>query len=141
MNIQIKYGIESIDWAELCELIRASPLGTRDPERLRLASENSFVVCSAYVSRKIIGFGRALSDGQYQSAIYDVVVSPEHQKIGVGKLIMESLLKRLPKEATTIIYVAPGKQAFYEKQHFKHLKTGMGLFPDPEKSKNNGYIY
>lgn len=141
MKIQINYGVESIDWVELCELIRVSPLGTRDPEKLRIASENSFVVCSAYASHKIVGFGRALSDGQYQSAIYDVVVSPELQKRGVGKLIMESLIKRLPQNATTLIYVAPGKQAFYEKQNFRHLKTGMGLFPDPEKSKANGYIY
>jgi aralkylamine N-acetyltransferase len=141
MKILIQFGSENIDWNELSELIRLSPLGKRDPEKLRIASENSFIVCSAYVSQKIVGFGRALSDGQYQSAIYDVVVSHEHQKMGVGKLIMESLIKRLPKDATTLIYVAPGKQEFYEKQNFKHLKTGMGLFPDPEKSKANGYIY
>lgn len=140
MKIQIKYGIESIDWIALCELIRMAPLGIRDPEKLKIAARNSFVVCSAYVSNQLAGFGRALSDGQYQSAIYDVVVSPEYQKMGVGKLIMKSLLERLPKEATTLIYVAPGKQGFYEKQQFRHLKTGMGLFPDPEKSKANGYI-
>jgi ribosomal protein S18 acetylase RimI-like enzyme len=141
MEIEVKFGCENIDWGELCELICAAPLGIREPERLRIASENSSVVCSVYVSQKIVGFGRALSDGQYQSAIYDVVVSPVHQKMGIGKLIMESLMNRLPKDATTLIYVAPGKQAFYEKQNFKHLKTGMGLFPNPDKSKANGYIY
>jgi len=141
MKIQITYGTDGIDWVELCELIRISPLGTRDPERLKIATENSFVVCSAYTSGKMIGFGRALSDGQYQSAIYDVVVSPQYQNMGTGRLIMQSLLKRLPKDATTLIYAAPGKQTFYEKQNFKHLKTGMGLFPDPEKSKAKGYIY
>jgi ribosomal protein S18 acetylase RimI-like enzyme len=141
MEIEVEFGCENIDWGELCELIRVSSLGTRDPERLRIASENSFIVCSVYVSQKIVGFGRALSDGQYQSAIYDVVVSPVHQKMGIGKLIMEVLMNRLPKDATTLIYVAPGKQAFYEKQNFKHLKTGMGLFPNPDKSKANGYIY
>ncbi|PHR30678.1 MAG: GNAT family N-acetyltransferase [Desulfotalea sp.] len=141
MNIQIEYGIENISWIDVCELIRVSPLGTRDPEKLRIASENSFVVCSAYDSHKIIGFGRALSDGHYQSAIYDVVVSPEHQNLGVGKLLMESLLMRLPSDGTTLIYVAPGKQAFYKKQNFKHLKTGMGLFPDTKKSQENGYTY
>lgn len=104
------------------------------------AVENSFVVCSAYASGKLIGFGRAISDREYQSAIYDVVVLPEYQSKGVGKLIMVSLLKHLPKQATTFIYVAPGKQPFYEKQGFRNLKTGMGLFPDPEKSKENGYI-
>ncbi len=141
MKIQIKYGIETIDWDELCELIHVSPLGTRDPLKLKIATENSFVVCSAYTLEEIVGFGRAISDGEYQSAIYDVVVSPEYQNKGVGKLIMASLLELLPKQATTLIYVAPGKQVFYEKQGFRHLKTGMGLFPDPEKSKTNGYIF
>lgn len=137
MTIYIKYGIENIDWDELCDLIRISPLGTRDPLRLKVATENSFVVCSAYALEKIVGFGRAISDGEYQSAIYDVVVLPEYQNKGVGKLIMESLLECLPNQAVTLVYVAPGKQVFYERRSFSHLKTGMGLFPDPAQSKVN----
>jgi hypothetical protein len=39
-----------------------------------------------------------------------------------------------------LIYVVPGKQVFYEKLGFGHLKTGMGLFPNPEISRNNGYL-
>ena len=139
MTVQIKYGSETINWIDLCELIRVSPLGTRDPSRLKNATENSFAVCSAYASDKLVGFGRALSDGEYQSAIYDVVVLPGFQGKGIGKLIMDSLLERLPREATTLIYVASGKQSFYEKQGFRHLKTGMGLFRNPEKAKKNGY--
>lgn len=140
MTIEIEYGTENIDWSELCDLIRVSPLGTRDPLRLKIATENSFVVCSAYALGKIVAFGRAISDGEYQSAIYDVVVLPEYQGTGVGQMIMESLLKRLPKQTTTLVYVAPSKEVFYEKQGFKYLKTGMGLFCDPEKSQANGYI-
>lgn len=140
MTIQIKYGIDDIDWIELCDLIRLSPLGTRDPAKLKIATENSFVVCSAYASEKIVGFGRAISDGEYQSAIYDVVVLPEYQGRGVGKLIIESLLEHLPEHATTLIYAVPGKLVFYEKHGFRLLKTGMGLFTDPEKSRANGYI-
>jgi aralkylamine N-acetyltransferase len=140
MEIKIAYGTKNIDWPSLCELIRISPLGERDPEKLQIAAENSFVVCSAFIGDKIVGFGRALSDGQYQSAIYDVVVLPDYQKHGIGKLLVESLLERLPKESTVLIYVAPGKQEFYEKLGFGHLKTGMGLFPDPERSRNNGYL-
>ena len=47
------------------------------------------LVSSAYALDKIVGFGRAISDGEYQSAIYDVVL-PEYQNQGVGKLIMDS---------------------------------------------------
>ena len=140
MSIFIKYGTENIDWLALCEIFRLAPLGTREPEKLKIAAENSHTVCSAYVDQKIIGFGRAISDSQYQSAIYDVVVLPEFQNQGVGKLIMEALLEKLPQSAPVLIFVAPGKQNFYRKFGFGNLKTGMGLFPNPEMARTKGYL-
>lgn len=140
MNISIEFGTENIDWVALCEIFSLAPLGTREPEKLKLAAENSYLVCSAYVNERIIGFGRAISDGQYQSAIYDVVVLPDYQNQGVGKSIMEALLEKLPKSAPILIFVAPGKQGFYRKIGFGNLKTGMGLFPNPELSRAKGYL-
>lgn len=140
MNFYIKYGTENVDWAAVCEIFRLAPLGTREPEKLKIAAENSYTVCSAYVHQKIIGFGRAISDSQYQSAIYDVVVLPEFQNQGVGSLVMEALLEKLPKSGPVLIFVAPGKQDFYRKFGFGNLKTGMGLFPNPEMSKAKGYL-
>jgi len=55
-------------------------------------------------------------------------------------MIVRSLIEKLPKESTILIYVAPGRQIFYEKLGFGHLKTGMGLFPNPDKSRANGYL-
>lgn len=140
MNITIIYGTENIDWMALCEIFRLAPLGTRETEKLKLAAENSHTVCSAYVDKKIVGFGRAISDGQYQSAIYDVVVLPAFQNQGVGKSIMKALLEKLPKSGPVLIFAAPGKQDFYRKLGFGNLKTGMGLFPNPEMSRENGYL-
>lgn len=140
MNISIKYGTENIDWVVLCEIFRLAPLGTREPGKLKITAENSHTVCSAYVDQKIIGFGRAISDSQYQSAIYDVVVLPEYQNQGAGKLIMEALLDKVPKDGPVLIFVAPGKQGFYHKFGFGNLKTGMGLFPNPEMSRAKGYL-
>jgi ribosomal protein S18 acetylase RimI-like enzyme len=140
MNISIKYGTANIDWIALCEIFRLAPLGTREPEKLKIAAENSHTVCSAYVVQKIIGFGRAISDSQYQSAIYDVVVLPEYQNQGAGKLIMEALLDKLPKSGPILVFVAPGKQEFYRKFGFGNLKTGMGLFPNPDMSRAKGYL-
>ncbi len=131
MNLSIKYGTDDIDWAALCEIIRLAPLGTREPDKLEIASKTSFVVCSVFVDGKMIGFGRAISDGQYQSAIYDVVVLPEFQNLGVGKTIMNALLEKLPKNSIILIFAAPGKETFYRKLGFDNLKTGMGLFPNP----------
>lgn len=140
MDISIKFGADNIDWAALCEIFRRAPLGTREPDKLKMAAENSHTVCCAYADKKIIGFGRALSDGQYQSAIYDVVVLPEYQNQGVGKSIMKALLEKLPKDAPVLLFSAPGKQDFYRKFGFGNLKTGMGLFPNPEMSRAKGYL-
>jgi aralkylamine N-acetyltransferase len=140
MNFSIRYGVEDIDWVALCEIFRLAPLGTREPEKLRIAATNSHTVCAAFIDETIIGFGRAISDGQYQSAIYDVVVLPRFQNQGVGKAVMKALLRNLPPHATVLIYVAPGKENFYRKFGFGKLKTGMGLFPNPEMSRAKGYL-
>ncbi len=140
MNISIKYGTDNIDWKALCEIFKLAPLGTREPDKLKIAAKNSHTVCSAYIEQRIIGFGRAISDNQYQSAIYDVVVLPEFQNHGAGKSIMKALLEKLPKNAPVLIFAVPGKQIFYRKLGFGNLKTGMGLFPNPEMSRAKGYL-
>jgi predicted acetyltransferase len=53
---------------------------------------------------------------------------------------MIELLEKLPKKTTVLIFVAPGKQAFYRKFGFENLKTSMGLFPNPEISQAKGYL-
>ena len=140
MECSIKFGTDDINWVALCEIFRLAPLGTRDPEKLKIASENSHTVCSVFLDKSIVGFGRAISDGQYQSAIYDVVVLPEYQNKGIGKSIMAALLEKLPKAAPVLIFSSPGKQDFYRKLGFGNLKTGMGLFPNPEMSRAKGYL-
>jgi aralkylamine N-acetyltransferase len=140
MNISLEYGTENIDWKALCEVFRLALLGIREPEKPKIAAENSYTVCTAFIDGRIIGFGRALSDGQYQSALYDVVVLPEFQQQGVSRTIINALLEKLPNNSTVLIFVAPGKQDFYRKFGFGNLKTGMGLFPNPEMSRAKGYL-
>lgn len=139
-NVRIKFGVDHIDWNAVCELIRLAPLGTREPEKLRAAAANSYAVCTAYVDDRLVGFGRAISDGVAQSAIYDVVVLPEAQGRGIGQAIMQALLDKLPGGGPILIYVAPGKEGFYRKLGFGGLKTAMALFPDPERYRSGGYL-
>jgi hypothetical protein len=46
----------------------------------------------------------------------------------------------LPKSGPVLIYAAPGKQDFYQKLGFSSLKTGMALFPNPERYRSKGYL-
>jgi ribosomal protein S18 acetylase RimI-like enzyme len=137
--VDLKFGTGDLDWDEICRLIERAPLGTRDPDKIRRAAEKSYLVCTAHDESQIVGFARALSDGEYYSAIYDVVVLPEYQGKSVGQAMVEALLDRLP-EGSVLIYVTPGKEGFYRRFGFEKLKTGMGLFLDLDKAREKGLI-
>ena len=42
---------------------------------------------------QIIGFGRATSDLVFRAVLWDVVIASDHQGLGMGKLIIEAILK------------------------------------------------
>ena len=87
---------------------------------------------------KLIGFGRAISDGVYQSTIYDVAVLPEYQGKKIGATIIDSILKLIPT-CNAILYASPEKEIFYENQNFKKMKTGLALFLNSEKMKQKSF--
>ena len=55
---------------------------------------NSWFSISIYHNENLIGYGRIISDGIYQTFICDVIVHPDYQKQGIGKKIMSTLLKK-----------------------------------------------
>ena len=128
-----------IDWIEATEVIRKAPLGTREPDKLKRAFESSQAVVYVFDNKKLIGMGRALSDGEYQSAIYDVVILPNYQGKGIGKKMMLKLLEQLDTESI-ILFAAPGKEEFYSKLEFKKMLTGMAIFSGEMSDPENGYI-
>ena len=139
MGIRLQFDTDGVKWTETAEVFRRAPLGTREPEKLRRACENSNVVCFAYDGGKLVGMGRALSDGEYQAGLYDLVVLPEYQGRGIGKAIVGAIHERLPS-CTTILYSDPGKEAFYEKCGYHRLLTGMIHSSDPEGLRARGFI-
>ncbi len=131
MNLVIKFGTGHLNWQEVGKLLEEASLGTREPDRLRRAAENSYAICSVYSGDIMVGFGRAISDGEYQSAIYDMAVAPAYQGKGIGRILMNALLNHLPR-GIIMIYAAPGKAGFYKKFGFWMLDSGMIKFHNPD---------
>jgi ribosomal protein S18 acetylase RimI-like enzyme len=140
MSFTFSFELQDVDWAEAAEIFRRAPLGTREPAKLRRACENSYLVCFVYDGERLVGMGRALSDGEYQAAIYDLVVLPEYQGLGLGRQIMETIHRQLPVN-TIILYAVPGKEPFYRKLGYYKLLTGMARrIEDIEVFRSGGYI-
>jgi len=114
-------------------------MGFHDASVHQKAFENSSSVIFIFDGIKLVGFGRAISDGAYQAAIYDVAILPEYQGKGIGRLIIDKIVQSLPG-CNFILYAAPGKEKFYEKLNFRKMKTGMGLFVNAERMQIKGMI-
>jgi len=65
---------QNIDWNEAVVVFEHAPTGKRrrEPEKLKRAFESSYAVVYAFDTDKLVGMGKALCDGEYQAAIYDM---------------------------------------------------------------------
>ena len=138
MNVELKFDCAGVDWAFVSETLRRVGMASRAPELHRKAFEASHTVVFAYADGRPVGFGRAISDGAYQAAVYEMAVVPEFQKQGIGAHIMRAILDRLPG-CNVILYASPGKEDFYRKLGLRRMKTGMARFQNPDAMAEIGF--
>ena len=138
MNLELKFDCADVDWAFVSETLRLVGMASRPPELLQKAFAASAVVVFAYADGRPVGFGRAISDGAYQAAVYEMAVVPEFQKQGIGAKIMQAILGRLPG-CNVILYASPGKEDFYRKLGLRKMKTGMALFQNADAMAHKGF--
>jgi ribosomal protein S18 acetylase RimI-like enzyme len=140
MEITWSYDVEGIDWDELSHLYEIAPLGTKPKDYLKKAMANSMFKCFAFSDHKLVGVGRALADGVDCSYLCDIAVHPEYQGEGIGKLIVEKLMRFSEGHKKIILYANPGKESFYENFGFKRMKTAMAIFQDMDAAVKSGIL-
>ena len=64
----------------------------RSKKEIRQMLGKSLVLVSIWHEKKIIGFGRATSDGIFRAVLWDVVVDKKYQNRGLGKKIVQTIL-------------------------------------------------
>lgn len=139
MEYQLHPTCEGIDWENAARIFKLAPLGTRDPSKLRRCFEATHTVCFAFHDDRLVGLGRALSDGVYQAAVYDLCLLPEYQGKGLGTLMLQDIMDRCGAEHI-ILYAVPGKEDFYRRLGFSRMLTAMSHKADPAKMREGGYI-
>ena len=91
---------------------------------LKKCLANSDVVVSLWVGNKIVGFGRALTDGIYRGVLWDIVIDQNYQGKGFGKLIVKSLLASKEIQNTKKLYLmTTNKKLFYSQLEFKEVTS------------------
>ncbi len=137
MEVAIKFECFGVDWKIVSETLKNVGMAYDQPDVHKNAFENSHTAVFIYHGNQLIGFGRAISDGVYEAAVYDVAVIPEFQRKGFGTTIIKNILDRV-SPCNVILYSAPGKEAFYKKLGLRKMKTGMALFRKAEEMREKG---
>jgi ribosomal protein S18 acetylase RimI-like enzyme len=138
MEIEVKQDCAAVNWKTISETLKRVGMAYHEPDVHKIAFEASHTTVFVYYADQLIGFGRAISDGAYQAAIYDCAVLPEFQGKGIGTLIMKNILSRV-SHCNVILYASPGKEGFYQKHGFRKMKTGMAHFKKGESMRESGF--
>lgn len=106
------------DELPLCRWIRGSYWGGwQSVEQIRTALNNSLVF-AAEIEGDMVGFIRIVTDYATFSAITDFWVEPEHRKQGVGRALMEHVLKDTGVPETICVLTTRDAGEFYRKFGF-----------------------
>ena len=92
----------------------------RSIKRIKTMLANSNVIITIWKNNNIVGFGRATTDQVYRAVLWDIVVSKDMQRIGLGKVLVEKLLKdKKINSAEKIYLMTTNSTDFYKQLGFK----------------------
>ena len=108
-------------------------------EQTRLAMKHTLFRVSVFDGDELVGMARLLGDMGLDYYIKDVVVRPDHQGRGIGRLLINELFKFIDGSGINGTYIfvelcaMPDKIPFYEKFGFDSNEAQrLKLFIKPE---------
>lgn len=117
--------------------------GAHNKEVSKEALKHNLYSVSIYDDDKIIGYGRMIGDQTVYAYIHDIMVVPDYQGQGIGKMVMEKLVEKIEEyqkiSPSLRIYLGASKnrEEFYQKFGFitrEEANLGAGMI---YKKKSN----
>lgn len=121
-----------INLYELEELCQSVGWVHRPLRKVKKALQNSYLVISVIEKQRdighLIGFARVTSDYAFNATIWDVVIHPKFQKMGLGKILMQEIIQELRRDdiSNITLFADPQVVNFYK---------ALGFLCDPEGVK------
>lgn len=137
--MEIKTTTEGVDFDEVRDLLNGYGLSDLDSDTQRLVFERSYAKVFLLDDGHIAGVGRALSDGVCQASIYNIAVREDLWGRGLGKTIVDELLKQV-EGCNVVLYTHPKHIGLYEHWGFKKLKTSYAHFQREEYFVAEGFL-
>ena len=116
---QVVEKVVSVD--DFLRLREVSGLTPRSYDAAKRGLPNSLFGVQVIADDHTVGMGRVVGDGALNFEIVDIAVEPDYQGKGIGRLIMQSIMDYLEREAPKGAYITlmADVPALYEKFGFK----------------------
>ena len=125
-NIIYKYQ-NDIDKHQLVKLFESVGWKTAEyPNRLYNAIKNSEYVMTVWDDESLIGLISAITDGYINVFITYLLVNPDYQKKGLGKIMMNDFMKKFEGFGRRILTTELDKEEYYKKFGFNI--DGIAMF-------------
>ncbi len=110
--------------------------GALPKQQAQAGLDHSSYVVSCEEQGKVVGTARVLWDGEYIAYLADVMLSPDYQRKGIGKQLVQMVIDYLHTHVNKewdimfVLVAAKGKEGFYKKLGFEerpneNLGAGM----------------
>ncbi len=107
----------------------------RSISELRIMLRGSQVIVSLWRGKRLVGFGRATSDGIHRAVLWDVVVAGDLQGRGLGRHVVEALLDSPKIRCVERIYLmTTNSESFYNQLGFNRAEPQRLLIREFEAS-------
>ena len=113
---------KELDLIELDQLLQTVGWSRRPIRRVKRALEFSILVVGLWRHDekfpRLVGFARCTGDGVIEATIWDVAVNPVYQGLGLGKELMNYILKELKRIGISkvTLFADADVVSFYKKQ-------------------------
>ena len=97
------------------------------PAQLARTWSRSYATVLAYADGRLVGAGRAISDGEREALIVGVVVLPSYQRRGIGSRMMAALTEAVKGTAILLTCEEDENVPFYRQLGFRTHKRVMAL--------------
>ena len=98
--------------------------GQRSLPDLKRMLAGSTVAVSLWRGKRVVGFGRAHSDGIHRAVLWDVVVAGDLQGKGLGRRVVEALLTTpRVRDVERVYLMTTNSSGFYQQIGFEVIET------------------
>jgi GNAT superfamily N-acetyltransferase len=120
---EIKYGFDNMDFVRVTEMLsNAFWCKGVSIDEVKKGASNSALVTGVFYNREQIAYSRVISDKTRFAYILDVFVVENYRKLGVGQLMINSILKHEDlKDVYQWLLITRDAHGVYSKSGFQHI--------------------